>query len=401
MSRIDKNKTIEDAICTANQLFEAVKAVKEGRKDNSFYNFEAFRASNLKADNLFEKLIDEKKYSVDDSNKENDVAKLMATLETFEKKAPRKSLIGRFKKITAVACAAAAVAVVSFFVLGNRNKSVEVVVDKIPIVTLNAPLLILENGENLALNRDEVLDVKKIQNKIAEKQNTMESNEEEGPITYNRVIIPAKNTLTIMLSDGTRVTLNADSELLYPSRFNGDTRSVHLVGEAYFDVAKGDIPFIVSTDGMDVKVYGTTFNVNTRRGDIAETVLISGSIGITTTNNEEVMLKPDQRYSYNNKDGQFTVEDVDTYIYVAWMGDCLSCHNEPITVLLDEMAAWYDVEFSIGNDIDKDMKVTVSLSKKLTLEQFTEILNSSLGVTFERTSKNTYNVYNKKKGVKE
>lgn len=83
-------------------------------------------------------------------------------------------------------------------------------------------------------------------------------------LEFNQLIIPKRTFYHLVLSDGTKVWLNADSKIKYPVSFGQDKREVSLRGEGYFEVAKDSTrPFIVSTDKMDVRVLGTTFDVNT------------------------------------------------------------------------------------------------------------------------------------------
>jgi transmembrane sensor len=85
----------------------------------------------------------------------------------------------------------------------------------------------------------------------------------------------------IILADSTVVYLNSGTEISYPERFTGKDRRILLNGEAYFEVHKnGKHPFTVETDKLDIKVFGTHFNVSAYRGDNIETTLLEGSVGV-------------------------------------------------------------------------------------------------------------------------
>ena len=88
-------------------------------------------------------------------------------------------------------------------------------------------------------------------------------------IRYNKVEIPRGGEYQIVLGDGTRVYLNAQTELRFPESFaNSEQRLVYLSGEAYFEVANNPSkPFIVQCKDYAVKVLGTSFNVNSYEGD--------------------------------------------------------------------------------------------------------------------------------------
>ena len=100
---------------------------------------------------------------------------------------------------------------------------------------------------------------------------------------YNEVAAEAKNHSEVVLSDGTRVTLNASSRLRYPTSFDGSAREVWLDGEAYFDVSRDPRkPFVVHTERQRIRVLGTSFNVMAYDGDTFNIVtLLSGRCSST------------------------------------------------------------------------------------------------------------------------
>ena len=121
----------------------------------------------------------------------------------------------------------------------------------------------------------------------------------------------SKSRLT--LSDGSHITLNADSRLKYPVSFEGNTREVYLSGEAFFDVQKDpDHPFIIHTARMNIRVLGTAFNVRSYPDDPSmETTLLRGSIEVTFPDrpSDRIILKPKDKLIIGNgagKDGAFS-----------------------------------------------------------------------------------------------
>ena len=139
-------------------------------------------------------------------------------------------------------------------------------------------------------------------------------------IIYNKVIVPRAGEYSLTLSDGTRVWLNSDSEIRYPVAFGKDRRTVFLSGEAYFEVEKdAERPFYVVLDGMEVKVYGTSFNVNTHYQGKILTTLVEGKVGIRVkSTGAESILQPNQMAEFNREKEEVEVTDVDTYYYTAW-----------------------------------------------------------------------------------
>lgn len=165
-----------------------------------------------------------------------------------------------------------------------------------------------------------------------------------GELT-NKLAIPRGGEFQLTLNDGTKVWLNSETELEYPTQFNRKERVVYLKGEAYFDVAQmTDCPFIVKTGDMQVKVYGTQFNVNTHVHGKIETVLVKGRVGLSTARNAEIFLKPGQKADYQVESGQVGVENTNVLLYTAWKNGYFMFRNENLDEIMDKLSRWYDLE---------------------------------------------------------
>ncbi|WP_372935209.1 FecR family protein, partial [Mariniphaga sediminis] len=123
---------------------------------------------------------------------------------------------------------------------------------------------------------------------------------------FNTIRIPRGAEYDLVLSDGTRVFLNAMSEFRYPVQFGEGTREVELIGEAYFEVTRSSSPFIVKTGGVDVEVVGTTFNVNAYENmDKVITTLVEGKVkvGASGKSNEGRLIEPEEQAVFTLEDG--------------------------------------------------------------------------------------------------
>ncbi|MCL6267877.1 FecR family protein [Flagellimonas myxillae] len=173
------------------------------------------------------------------------------------------------------------------------------------------------------------------------------SNSEEDNLAYNTLYIPYSKRFNIVLSDGSKIHLNSGSTLKYPVKFlDGMSREVYLDGEAFFEVAENkESEFIVNTNGLTTKVYGTKFNVNSYEGDdVQEVVLVEGSVGVQNDNSEtnEFVLKPSEKASIG-LDGQLLRKSVDVSGYIAWIDGILVFENERLENVLKRLERHYDV----------------------------------------------------------
>lgn len=161
---------------------------------------------------------------------------------------------------------------------------------------------------------------------------------------FNTIITPRGGEYAVVLADGTKVWLNAESELRYPVAFSDVERRVVLKGEAYFEVEKNDaMPFIVETGEASVKVYGTEFNVNCYQKGRMETVLVEGAVSMIK-GEEEVKLQPGQKGICEIGQGGIKVEDVDVSTYIAWMEGYFAFEGECLEQVMEELVRWYDIE---------------------------------------------------------
>lgn len=199
---------------------------------------------------------------------------------------------------------------------------------------------------------------------------------------YNTVVVPRGGEYRLVLSDGSVVWLNSDTELKFPVAFNGGQRKVFLKGEAYFEVAKNpELPFVVDVAGMEVKVLGTRFNVNAYREDgVCQTTLVSGKVEVSNQS-ERVVLKPDQQAQL--KDGRLSVYPVDATIYTAWIDGKFYFESETLLEIAAQLERWYDVDFFFAREELKDYEFTGVIRRDYTANQILDIIAKTTNVCFE------------------
>ena len=178
----------------------------------------------------------------------------------------------------------------------------------------------------------------------------------------NRLEIPRGGEFKIKLADGTEVWLNAETELRSPTVFSSLERRVKLQGEGYFKVAKNEKqPFIVEVGDIEVKVYGTQFNISTQNKDNIETVLVSGSVSIRH-HDQETHLNPSQKAAYTSS-GKLTIEEVDVLPYITWKDGNFMFQNESLESIMNKLARWYDLDVFYLNEQTKNIHLSGMMTR--------------------------------------
>ena len=250
--------------------------------------------------------------------------------------------------------------------------------------------LILSTGERVVLNQQRVsiegVNETGIQNDSVTGLNYTMAKVQGEELVYNTMRIPVGGFYQLALSDGSKVWLNSMTELRFPVAFTGEERKVYLTGEAYFEVAPDSKhPFIVVTEeGMEVKVYGTEFNMSTYQHGVVQTVLVSGKVGIrVNATGKEVMLAPKQMAEYSEKTGMVRVEEADPYRYIAWKDGEFVFERETIEEIMERLGRWYDVKVFYENESLKQKRFTGVISRYENIEQVLRLIEGPATLRFE------------------
>ncbi len=250
--------------------------------------------------------------------------------------------------------------------------------------------LILSTGERVVLNQQRVsiegVNETGIQNDSVTGLNYTMAKVQGEELVYNTMRIPVGGFYQLALSDGSKVWLNSMTELRFPVAFTGEERKVYLTGEAYFEVAPDSKhPFIVVTEeGMEVKVYGTEFNMSTYQHGVVQTVLVSGKVGLrVNATGKEVMLAPKQMAEYSEKTGMVRVEEADPYRYIAWKDGEFVFERETIEEIMERLGRWYDVKVFYENESLKQKRFTGVISRYENIEQVLRLIEGPATLRFE------------------
>ena len=242
--------------------------------------------------------------------------------------------------------------------------------------------VVLEQGQNLNILLNERVRV------ATSSQGIVYEEYGKGMVTeeYNKLTTPVGGEYSLVLSDGTKVFLNADSELKYPVEFSDGKRIVDLKGEAYFEVHKDSLrPFIVRMNGAEVTVLGTSFNVNTY-GDDGQiyTTLVNGSVRVSSVKNGQAeVLKPGTQSVMDVQSGQLTVREVDVEPYVAWREGRFVFRAMTLDLIMRQLQRWYDFEVFYQNPELKDYEFRGVIKRDMDLDKVLSVIKVTTNVDFE------------------
>ncbi len=212
-----------------------------------------------------------------------------------------------------------------------------------------------------------------------------------APAAYNEIATPRGGQYRLVLSDGTKVWLNAASTLTYPLRFSESKREVKLSGEAYFDVkqqfAKAGgrlsgkkVPFIVKTAEQDVEVVGTQFNVSAYPEETAtKTSLVEGSVRVLLRSPRvSRWLNPGQQAVASA--GALHVQDVEIENEIAWKDGEFAFQNVSLADIMKHLSRWYDVDVDV-RDVPQ-IRYTVFISRQVKLSNVLRMLEKTGDLQF-------------------
>lgn len=204
---------------------------------------------------------------------------------------------------------------------------------------------------------------------------------------------PKGGKYKLTLPDGTLVHLNSASTLLFPYLLTDSLRYVELIGEAYFEVVKDKRQFVVySKQGklrQEVKVYGTSFNVNAYPdADGFETTLVQGSVHVTNLNNQNILwLNPNEQVVLGADGMVKSKADLDRNL--AWLNNIFYFEDETLENALKQISRWYDVDFkNIPGNLDQ--KLWAQVSRNISLVELLTIIEKTYAIKFEIRGKEVY-----------
>ncbi|MET4139240.1 FecR domain-containing protein [Pedobacter sp. UYP1] len=352
-----------------DEFLKAVEAYLEGTADEAQLLFvEQYFDLFLDTEDIFESMDSREIQNIHDRiiSKINSEIEKKTRISTGQIESARS-----FSKYLYLAAAAAFVIPMSLYIYQrNQIRFKPVSTQLITKITPggNKAVLTLADGSKISLtdvkngevaNQSGSVITKSRDSQLVYQQSAAASTAKE--ITYNTIETPKGGQFQLILSDGTKVWLNAASSLRYPSAFGRGDRKVELVGEAYFEVAKNTAkPFLVSSSKQVVEVLGTHFNINAYTNEpVVSTTLLEGSVKVISPfTNTYKIIKPGQQSLVNSGDTNnmgIKVKNIDPDEAVAWKNGYFMFEKEGLASVLRKVSRWYDVEIENprGEKLDK------------------------------------------------
>lgn len=315
----------------------------------------------------------------------------------FEKRVrPRK----RNLFMRPAAWAAYAAVLVIAFLLGNRllfNQQAEVTAQtEQSIVPGTAKAeLVTESGETILITPQQQVNLSQtsIEEEVDNKDGILHYDNLPVKLTaqpaaniYHKLSAPKGGEYRIVLSDGTFVHLNSDSELRYPVVFTDadSIRRIYIKGEAYFQVAHNEQkPFEVHTAHGVIRVLGTEFNVHDYDDEPQALITLAEGSVAYRADGKEYLLSPNEQLSFDKMSGRIRIYATDAKAYTSWTDGIFEFNGMPLELIMKQLSRWYDVDYEFKVPALKYDKFTGITYRNATLKGLLRMIEKTTSIHFE------------------
>jgi len=195
----------------------------------------------------------------------------------------------------------------------------------------------------------------------------------KGEVLWNTLSTSRGQTYPLLLADGSRVTLNSESSIIFPVTFAGDIRQVKVTGEVFFEVAHdAHRPFRVSAGGMELQDLGTSFNVNAYPDEAAvKATVVEGSV-LVKKGVQKRIIKPGQQAQVSPADIKVTEVDVDKI--TAWKQGFFRFKEDKLAEAMKNIARWYNIDVFFEGDA-QNVEISGDINRTSNLSEVLKILS--------------------------
>jgi ferric-dicitrate binding protein FerR (iron transport regulator) len=193
----------------------------------------------------------------------------------------------------------------------------------------------------------------------------------------------------LVLPDGSIVTLNHFSSLKYPRRFSGEIRNVEMEGEGFFEVESDpEHPFLISTRDVDIKVLGTSFNVNAySENEAVEVIVATGEVAVTRHGEvpRTIILKPGNKGVYKKTDETLEITQEIDKNYLAWKTKSFVFEDQTLFAVSEQLSKVYQAKIIITSDSLKDARITTTFNDQ-SLDAILNVLSATLDLNVRKSN---------------
>lgn len=216
----------------------------------------------------------------------------------------------------------------------------------------------------------------------------------EVPIELTTIKVGLSDSVrTVSLPDGTKVWLNNGSTFSYPVPFAKNERKVIIDGEAYFDVKTDSLhPFYVQADAIRVRVYGTSFNVNTHSSNnTIETTLVKGRVSVQNKQGKELArLFPGQKAQYTEKTNEINIKPVNTDLYTSWHNGLVKFDKATLSEIAKKIEELYNIRIIINSKNPIKNKINFVFRRTESLDMVLEMLKFVAPIQYKKYKDQVY-----------
>lgn len=222
--------------------------------------------------------------------------------------------------------------------------------------------------------------------KLMETKNTLVAKTAENDLSHPEVILP----------DGSKVSLNYGSKLIYPKTFSGKQREVKLIGEAFFEVTPdAKHPFVIQTKNAAIRVLGTSFNVLAYdNNEKVEVYVKTGKVelmkgGSQMAMNDKVLLLPGEKGIYNSTTQSLIKEILKQTNELAWITRDIEFRNSTLSEVIQTLKHVYKLNISTDKSVDLNQTITVTFSHQ-DPDYIMEVVAITLDLHLNKLNQSTY-----------
>lgn len=263
-------------------------------------------------------------------------------------------------------------------------RQVIALMDMLPVEETDDVVLVMSDSEKLQLASDAKIaytpkgEVSVDSEEVQSNSSAVKEAKASASESFNQLIVPKGRRSQLLLSDGTKVWVNAGTKVIYPRVFGEKKREIYVDGEVYLEVTRDEKrPFYVNTEGFEVKVLGTSFDVYAyKQLATSRVVLVNGAVEIKDSQNRQMKMAPNELVSLeeNNITGKSIVNAGD---YKAWIDGVMVLNGDPLKQLAERLSLLYGIKIVCDSSLDNE-QIYGKLDLRDDLDEIIEYIKSMI-----------------------